>query len=280
MNTVKLKQLLESFLMEDIGEGDITSNAIFPQTMQGKGILLAKEDGVISGLDIIRILYRILAPEIRVETFVEDGEQVKNGDVIAGISGPVRAILAGERTALNLLQRMSGISTMTKRCIDILNDSSISICDTRKTAPGLRMLDKYAVVCGGGKNHRFGLYDGVMIKDNHIAYCGSITKAVEAVRETAGHMVKIEVETETEEEVIEAVNAGADIIMFDNRTPDEIKQMVKLVPKHILTEVSGGITPDNLASYRGTGVDFISLGFLTHSVKAMDISLVVEGEKK
>ena len=280
MNTVKLKQLLESFLMEDIGEGDITSNAIFPQTMQGKGILLAKEDGVISGLDIIRILYRILAPEIRVETFVEHGEQVKNGDVIAGISGPVRAILAGERTALNLLQRMSGISTMTKRCIDILNDSSISICDTRKTAPGLRMLDKYAVVCGGGKNHRFGLYDGVMIKDNHIAYCGSITKAVEAVRETAGHMVKIEVETETEEEVIEAVNAGADIIMFDNRTPDEIKQMVKLVPKHILTEVSGGITPDNLASYRGTGVDFISLGFLTHSVKAMDISLVVEGEKK
>ena len=279
MNTVKLKQLLESFLMEDIGEGDITSNAIFPQTMQGKGILLAKEDGVISGLDIIRILYRILAPEIRVETFVEDGEQVKNGDVIAGISGPVRAILAGERTALNLLQRMSGISTMTKRCIDILNDSSISICDTRKTAPGLRMLDKYAVVCGGGKNHRFGLYDGVMIKDNHIAYCGSITKAVEAVRETAGHMVKIEVETETEEEVIEAVNAGADIIMFDNRTPDEIKQMVKLVPKHILTEVSGGITPDNLASYRGTGVDFISLGFLTHSVKAMDISLVVEGAK-
>ena len=179
------------------------------------------------------------------------------------------------------MQRMSGIATVTNACVEALNDPSIQICDTRKTVPGLRMLDKYAVVTGGGKNHRQGLYDGVMIKDNHIAFCGSITKAVQAVREKIGHMVKIEVETESKEEVLEAVEAGADVIMFDNRSPEEVKEFATLVPKTIVTEASGGITLDNLASYSGTGVNNISLGFLTHSVKALDISLQVkEGNKK
>jgi nicotinate-nucleotide pyrophosphorylase (carboxylating) len=181
-------------------------------------------------------------------------------------------LLTGERVILNLLQRMSGIATLTHRAVTILNNSHTRICDTRKTTPGLRMLEKYAVVCGGGYNHRFGLYDGVMIKDNHIAFCGSITKAVQAVREKLGHMVKIEVETETKEQVLEAVRAGADVIMFDNRTPDEVREFVSLVPKPIITEASGGITLENLAEYGTTGVDYISLGMLTHSATALDIS--------
>lgn len=281
MNQLKLKHMLETFLLEDLGDGDLTSDAIFPVEQKGRGVFLAKEVGVISGLEVIKAVYHLLDPKMEIIRHFVDGEMVTPGDVVAEVFGPVRYILTGERLVLNLLQRMSGIATMTRRCVDVLADPTIHICDTRKTAPGLRMLDKYAVVTGGGKNHRIGLYDGVMIKDNHIAYAGSIKKAVQAVRERLGHMVKVEVETETKGEVLEAVSAGADVIMFDNRRPEEIKEFVKLVPDHIITEASGGITLENLASYRGTGVDYISLGFLTHSVKALDISLQVnEGEKK
>ncbi|KIO60620.1 carboxylating nicotinate-nucleotide diphosphorylase [Caldibacillus thermoamylovorans] len=281
MNQLKLKHMLETFLLEDLGDGDLTSDAIFPVEQRGRGVFLAKEVGVISGLGVIEAVYHLLDPKMEIIRHFADGETVTPGDVVAEVFGPVRYILTGERLVLNLLQRMSGIATMTRRCVDVLADPTIYICDTRKTAPGLRMLDKYAVVTGGGRNHRIGLYDGVMIKDNHIAYAGSITKAVQAVREKLGHMVKVEVETETKGEVLEAVSAGADVIMFDNRRPEEIKEFVRLVPDHIITEASGGITLENLASYRGTGVDYISLGFLTHSVKALDISLQVnEGEKK
>jgi nicotinate-nucleotide pyrophosphorylase (carboxylating) len=281
MNQLKLKHMLETFLLEDLGHGDLTSDAIFPVEQKGRGVFLAKEVGVISGLEVIKAVYHLLDPKMEIIRHFVDGEMVTPGDVVAEVFGPVRYILTGERLVLNLLQRMSGIATMTRRCVDVLADPTIHICDTRKTAPGLRMLDKYAVVTGGGKNHRIGLYDGVMIKDNHIAYAGSITKAVQVVREKLGHMVKVEVETETKGEVLEAVSAGADVIMFDNRRPEEIKEFVKLVPDHIITEASGGITLENLVSYRGTGVDYISLGFLTHSVKALDISLQVnEGEKK
>jgi len=281
MNKLQLRNMLEAFLLEDIGNGDLTSDAIFPETEQGRGVFLAKENGILSGLEIIREAYHLLAPEMRVELRFADGSMVAKGDIIAEVYGPIRSILTGERVILNLLQRMSGIATMTRKCVEILNDPSVHICDTRKTVPGLRMLDKYAVRCGGGKNHRNGLYDGVMIKDNHIAYCGSITRAVQAVREKLGHMVKVEVETETRDEVLEAVEAGADVIMFDNRTPEEVREFVKLVPAPIVTEASGGIGLDNLASYRNTGVHYISLGFLTHSVKALDISLQVhEGAKK
>jgi len=281
MNQLKLLQMLETFLLEDLGDGDLTSDSIFPIGQKGRGVFLAKEIGVVSGLEVIDAVYHLLDPKMEIIRHFTDGETVTPGDVVAEVFGPVRYILTGERLVLNLLQRMSGIATMTKRCVDVLADPTIQICDTRKTAPGLRMLDKYAVVTGGGKNHRIGLYDGVMIKDNHIAYAGSITKAVQAVRKKLGHMVKVEVETETKDEVLEAISARADVIMFDNRRPEEIKEFVSLVPDQIITEASGGITLENLASYRGCGVDYISLGFLTHSVKALDISLQVkEGEKK
>ncbi len=281
MNQLKLKKMLESFLLEDIGDNDLTSNSIFPIEQQGKGIFISKEDGIIAGLEIIQAAYHLLDPQIEVKLHFADGDRVNQGDTIAEAFGPVRPILTGERVILNLLQRMSGIATLTKTCVETLNDPSIQICDTRKTTPGLRMLEKYAVTVGGGKNHRNGLYDGVMIKDNHISYCGSITKAVERVREYVGHMVKIEVETETRDEVLEAVEANADVIMFDNRKPEEVREFAKLVPPQIITEASGGINLSNLASYANTGVRYISLGALTHSVKALDISLQVkEGNKK
>lgn len=279
MNQLKLQQLLQQFLIEDIGEQDITSEAIFPDSEWATGTFIAKEDGVLAGIDIIATGYRLLHPAIDVTFYKRDGEQVREGETIAVASGPVAPLLAGERVILNLLQRMSGIATLTYQAVMVLNSSHTRICDTRKTTPGLRMLEKYAVTCGGGYNHRFGLYDGVMIKDNHIAFCGSITKAVQAVREKLGHMVKIEVETETKEQVLEAVEAGVDVIMFDNCTPEEVSEFVSLVPKPIITEASGGITLENLAAYGATGVDYISLGMLTHSAKSLDITFHLQGWK-
>lgn len=280
MNKVKLESMLRAFFIEDFGEGDITSETIFAQDDFGTGHFIAKKEGIISGVDIIKVGYEILNKDIEVIVNIGDGELVKKGDCIATVKGPIVAILSGERVILNLLQRMSGISTLTRLAVDTLNDSHTRICDTRKTTPGLRMLEKYAVRCGGGYNHRMGLYDGVMIKDNHITSCGSITEAVKKAKSKLGHMVKIEVETETKDEVLEAVEAGADVIMFDNRSPEEVKQFNELVPNHIITEASGGIQLNNLSEYRNTGVDYISLGFLTHSVSAFDISLNVEGGKK
>lgn len=279
MNTIKLQQMLQQFFVEDIGERDVTSETIFPSNKRAIGVFLVKEDGVFSGGNVIISGYRLLDPSIDITLYKQDGEQVKKGDIVAKVSGSIAPLLTGERVILNLIQRMSGIATLTHRAVTVLNSRHTRICDTRKTTPGLRMLEKYAVTCGGGYNHRFGLYDAVMIKDNHIAFCGSITKAVQAVRDKLGHMVKIEVETETKEQVIEAVEAGADVIMFDNRTPEEVKEFVQLVPSSIITEASGGITLENLAQYGDTGVDYISLGFLTHSAKALDISFNIEGWK-
>lgn len=276
MNIINVRKKLESFLLEDIGDRDLTSEGVFPGTQIGTGEFIAKEQGIIAGLPIIKELYRLLDPNITVTLLTADGNSVEAGDVIAEVNGSVVHLLTGERVALNLLQRMSGIATMTKKCVDQLNDDRINICDTRKTMPGLRMFDKYAVTVGGGKNHRYGLYDGVLIKDNHISFCGSIEMAVSKVRESVGHMVKIEVETESLEQVKEAVEAQADVIMFDNRSPEEIKELVQYVPEHIITEASGGITLEQLPAYANTGVDYISLGFLTHSVKALDISLNVQ----
>src|SRR5690625_3334512 len=221
MNLIKVRKKLESFLLEDIGDADITSASIFPSSQMGKGVFIAKDHGIIAGLQLISEIYSLLDPKILVDLHVQDGDQVKSGEVIAEVSGPTAQLLSGERVILNLIQRMSGIATITRKSVETLNDSTINICDTRKTTPGLRMFEKYAVTVGGGKNHRLGLYDGVMIKDNHIAFCGSITKAVQKVRENIGHMVKVEVETESAEEVLEAISVGADVIMFDNRTPEE-----------------------------------------------------------
>jgi len=275
MNAVKLRTQVKEFLLEDIGHSDITSSTIFSKEDRGEGTFIAKENGIISGLKIIQEAYQLLDPTIAVAFHVAEGEKIRSGQSIATIKGSMANMLTGERVVLNLLQRMSGIATMTNQCIETLNDSTIQICDTRKTAPGLRLFEKYAVTTGGGKNHRMGLYDGVMIKDNHIRFCGSITKAVRTVREQVGHMCKIEVETETKSQVEEAVAAGADIIMFDNRTPNEVKEFSASVPNNVITEASGGITLANLASYANSGIDFISLGFITHSVRAFDISLQV-----
>ncbi|WLV24137.1 carboxylating nicotinate-nucleotide diphosphorylase [Aciduricibacillus chroicocephali] len=279
MNLLNLRTMLKSFLLEDIGSDDLTSSAIFPPNLDGEGYFAAKEHGILAGSEIIRETYQLLDPSIRVELLLSDGSEVKPGDKIACVFGPIRQLLSGERVILNLMQRMSGIATLTKECVEILNDPSIRILDTRKTTPGLRMLEKYAVRVGGGWNHRFGLYDGIMIKDNHIAFCGSITEAVHKARSHAGHMVKIEVETESSEQVEEAVAAGADVIMFDNQPPESVRELVKLVPEHIWTEASGGINPQNLASYRNTGVNGISLGALTHSVRSLDISFLEKGGK-
>ena len=276
MNKLKLQHMLQQFFLEDLGERDVTSETIFLPNQRAKGHFLVKEEGVLAGIDIISAGYRLLDPTIEVVAYKQDGEKIRKGDIIASVSGPIIPLLTGERVILNLLQRMSGIATLTNRAVTLLNSEHTRICDTRKTTPGLRMLEKYAVTCGGGYNHRFGLYDAIMIKDNHIAYCGSITKAVESVRAKVGHMVKIEVETETKEQVVEAVAAEADVIMFDNRSPEEIRELVKLVPKPIITEASGGITLENIEQYRNTGVDYISLGMLTHSVKALDISFNIE----
>ena len=204
---------------------------------------------------------------------VNDGDPFQKGDRLAVVRGNVADLLKGERVVLNLVQRMSGIATTTRRAVELLGDVKTRIADTRKTTPGLRMLEKYAVRTGGGFNHRFGLYDGVMIKDNHISFAGSIINAVQRVREKLGHMVKIEVEIETKDQLLEAIEAGVDVIMFDNRSPQEIKEWISLVPDGIVTEASGGITLENLADYKDTGVDVISLGFLTHTVKSLDISV-------
>lgn len=274
MNILKLRQQLEQYFIEDIGDRDVSS-AIFGADQKGEVILIAKESGIFCGKDVIETGFAIIDPTLQTEINVWDGEAIEEGQIIATVKGSVASLLKGERVILNLLQRMSGIATKTKKAVHTLNSAHTKVCDTRKTTPGLRMLEKYAVRCGGGHNHRYGLYDGVMIKDNHIAFAGSITKAVKAVREQTGHMVKVEVETETKEQVLEAVAAKADVIMFDNRKPEEIEQWIELVPEQVVTEASGGITLETIADYRNTGVDYISLGFLTHSVSSLDISAKV-----
>lgn len=279
MNMLKLRSQIEQFFIEDIGDQDITSDLIFSNGAIGEVIFIAKEAGIFCGEDIIRQGYKLLNEKIEVSVKAKDGESVEVGQILATASGEIADLLKGERVILNLAQRMSGIATLTKRAVQELNSPVTKLCDTRKTTPGLRMFEKYAVRCGGGFNHRYGLYDGVMIKDNHISFAGSIMNAVKEVRNKLGHMIKIEVETESVEQIKEAIEAKVDVIMFDNRSPEEVKEMVKLVPDGIVTEASGGINLNNLASYRDTGVHYISLGFLTHSAKALDISVKVSWDK-
>lgn len=275
MNIILLREKLQQFLLEDVATNDITSSSLFTPSEHTTAKFYAKDEGIVSGLQIIEIVYSLIDPTIEVILHKSDGDKVNNPEVIATVTGSVQHILTGERVILNLIQRMSGIATTTATARNVLNSDHTRVCDTRKTTPGLRMFEKYAVTCGGGFNHRFGLYDGVMIKDNHIAHHGSITAAVNKVREKIGPMVKIEVETETTAQVIEAVEAGSDIIMFDNQTPEEIANHIKHVPDTIITEASGGITLETLADYQNAGVDYVSLGFLTHSIKALDISLSI-----
>ncbi len=272
MNKLKAKKLIEKFLIEDAWTGDLSSELIFDKNQIGSGVFVSKDDGILCGADLIALTYEAFGDHVETKLFKKDGTELKAGDIIASATGSVRTLLTCERIILNLVQRLSGIATATKKAVNLLNDSSIRICDTRKTTPGLRMFEKYAITCGGGFNHRSGLYDGVMLKDNHIAFAGGITKAINIIRSKTGHMVKIEVETETKEQVLEAVEAGADIIMFDNRTPEEIKELSKLVPKHIITEASGGINLSTIADFKDCGANYISVGSLTHSAMPLDIS--------
>ena len=272
MNILKLRQLLQQFFIEDIGDGDISSTSIFPPSEKGQFSFYAKSDGLFCGAHIIQQAFHLLDPSIHVTLHVADGDSITYNQRLATIEGPIQTLLSGERVVLNLVQRMSAIATMTERAVAQTANTNTRICDTRKTTPGLRMLEKYAVRVGGGYNHRFGLYDCIMLKDNHIAFCGSITAAIERARQTIGHTVNIEVEIESEAQLHEAVEAGADIIMFDNCTPQQITAWRPYVPAHIVTEASGGITLETIAAYAASGVDYISLGFLTHSVQAFDMS--------
>ena len=272
MISIHLKEIIERALREDIGMGDLTSSSVFDSHQVSKGAFTAKANGVIAGLECIQIAYNFLGENVSIHLDKKDGDNISEKEVVATVEGPIHILLTAERVILNLMQHLSGIATSTAEVIRLLDDPTINIVDTRKTLPGLRAIQKYAVTCGGGKNHRFRLDDGVMIKDNHIKAAGSITKAVELVRSNIGHMVKIEVETETKEQVLEAVEANVDVIMLDNRTPEEIKELVKLIPDEIVVEVSGGITPNSISSFKDCGADVISLGWLTHSVKALDIS--------
>lgn len=263
-------------LEEDMPGGDITSVASVGKNARAKGAFKAKADGVICGMEIAKRTFELVGGEVSLRCLCEDGDFVKQGDVLAEIEGDARSILAGERTALNLMQRASGIATATRKAVESVKGTNAKITDTRKTMPGLRMLDKYAVRVGGGTNHRYSLSDGVLIKDNHIAAAGGLTNAVLSAKAYVPHTLKVEVETETLEQVKEALSAGADIIMLDNMSYEMMAEAVKLIDGKAVTEASGNMGERDLKSVAETGVDLISIGALTHSVKALDISLKFE----
>jgi len=268
--------IIKRALKEDMPMGDITTDSTVGPDEISSARLVAKEDGVIAGLEIFKRVFSFLDPQIYTENYVVDGDRIKAGDIIMRLSGNSRAMLKAERTALNILQRMSGIATATRKFADILEGTSSKIVDTRKTCPGIRYLDKYAVRVGGGTNHRFCLSDGVLIKDNHIKAAGGITEAVKRARKAVPHTIRIEVETESMEQVKEALAAGADIIMLDNMSTEAMKEAVDFINGRALTEASGNITIERALEIARTGVDLISSGSLTHSVKALDISLRFE----
>ena len=273
MNKLALDDLLHRSLLEDIGFGDITSEAIFSEHHTSQGFLLAKQNLVLAGMEVFSRVFTLLDDQIQISPYFTDGVLVPAGEKIASMTGNTRSLLAGERVALNLLQRMSGIATQTRRYVDALNGFSTIIVDTRKTTPGLRMLEKYAVTVGGGKNHRYGLDSMVLIKDNHIQAAGGITAAVQLVRNQGACFRKIEVETENLLQVQEALSVGADIIMLDNMHINVIKQAVKMIDRKALIEVSGNVVLARVVELAAAGVDIISSGELTHSVKTADISM-------
>ena len=269
----KVDLIIENTLEEDLGSGDVTTDAIFSVDDTCEALIIAKEEGIIAGIPIAERVFQKLAPEVTVAQKLKDGEHVNPGDEILVIKGSIHAVLSGERLSLNLLQRMSGIATATSKYVAAISGYRTRILDTRKTAPGLRVLDKYAVSIGGGCNHRFGLYDAVLIKDNHIDFAGNISNAVEIVRNKYQSKFKVEVETSTLDEVREVLKAGADIIMLDNMTVEMMKEAVRIINGKSITEASGGITLDNVRQIADTGVDFISVGAITHSSPALDIGL-------
>lgn len=272
LNYLIVDKIIKDALKEDIPYGDITASLVVTNGSLAKASLIAKEDGIICGLPIFERVFTILG-KIEFISFFEEGSKVKSGDIIGEVKGDALNILMGERVALNLLQKMSGIATLTNKYVNEIKDLKTKLLDTRKTTANLRILEKYAVKIGGGNNHRFSLSDGILIKDNHIGYAGSIKKAIKLAKENSSFVRKIEVETESKEDVLEALEAGADIIMLDNMSPLQVAEMVKLINGRAITECSGNITLNTIRDYALSGVDFISSGELTHSVKAFDISL-------
>lgn len=268
-----------AFLSEDLGRGDITTQSTVVRNTRARGRFIAKQAMTIAGLEAAEAVFSTLDAQQQLEAFVSDGDEVEAGKVIARTSGFADVLLAGERVALNLLQRLSGIATLTREYVRAIEGTSAVIVDTRKTTPGLRMLEKYAVLAGGGRNHRFGLDDGVLIKDNHIALAGGVGAAVERARKEVGHLHKVEVEVSTERDLREATGSGADIVLLDNLTPEETKRLVELARElapAVTLESSGGITLENVRAYAEAGVDLISIGALTHSARAMDISFKIQ----
>ena len=277
MNSITMQlqadKLIRMALEEDITSEDVSTNAVMPTKVQGTVDLIAKEDGVIAGMDVYARVFKLLDEDTEIEMFCHDGDEVREGDLMAKVTGDIRVLLSGERVALNYLQRMSGIATYTRSVAKLLEGSGVTLLDTRKTTPNCRVFEKYAVRVGGGCNHRYNLSDGVLLKANHIGAAGSITKAIQMAKAYAPFVRKIEIETETLEQVAEAVEAGADIIMLDNMTPEVMKQAVALIDGRAQTECSGNITKENIARICEIGVDFVSSGALTHSAPILDISM-------
>lgn len=275
LNQIYVDNLIKTALLEDINYVDITTDYLIPEDQENEAKFLAKADGVLCGIEVALRVFTLIQPDFQYEVFIHDGEEVKKGDIIAKIKGKTRTILKGERTALNLLQHMSGISSMTNRIVKIVEGTNASIADTRKTLPGMRPLQKYAVTVGGGKNHRFNLSDAAMLKDNHVDAGGGITNAVTKLRTKLGHMAKVELEVRTLDELREALSVDVDVIMLDNMDNDTMREAVKIADGKALLEASGGITEETIRDVAETGVDIISIGALTHSVKAFDISLKI-----
>lgn len=277
MNEITMKMnadnLIYMALKEDITSEDITTNSVMPEYRLGTVDLICKQDGVIAGLNVFKRVFELLDENVSVELFFKDGDEVKNKDLLAKVTGDIRVLLSGERTALNYLQRMSGIATYTRRIVNLLSETNITLLDTRKTTPNMRIFEKYAVKAGGGSNHRYNLSDGILLKDNHIGAAGSIKNAVQMARSYASFVRKIEVEVENLDMVKEALDAGADIIMLDNMTHDEMKAAVELINGRAKTECSGNVTAENIKNLSDIGVDYISSGALTHSAPILDISL-------
>ena len=271
--TLNVDHLIKEALQEDISSEDVTTNAVMKEAVTGEVQLICKQDGVVAGLDVFRRVFEILDENVKIDFYCKDGDEVKKGELMGVVTGDIRALLSGERVALNYLQRMSGIATYTHSVEKLLEGTKTKLLDTRKTTPNMRIFEKYAVRVGGGYNHRYNLSDGVLLKDNHIGAAGSVAKAVEMAKEYAPFVRKIEVEVENLDMVREAVDAGADIIMLDNMSPEDMKEAIRIIDGRAETECSGNVTKENIDRLTSLGVDYISSGALTHSAPVLDISL-------
>ena len=276
LNKIYDDNLIKTALLEDINYCDVTTDYLIPAEQMGKGKLVAKAEGILCGVEVAARVFELIDSDIKIEILIKDGESVKYGDELMRLEGRTASLLKGERTALNLIQHMSGIATAANQATKLVEGTNASIADTRKTLPGMRPLQKYAVMTGGAKNHRYNLSDAAMLKDNHIDAAGGITAAVTALRKKIGHMTKIEVETRNLDELKEALAVGADIIMLDNMSPELMKEAVAITDGRAVLEASGGITNETLRAVAESGVDIISIGALTHSVKAFDISMYIK----